>query len=139
LGIAHETVLFAWPLAMRLALQLDENAIVDELVTLLDGTPVGHLPPLLRAERALVRARRLAEAGDPSAEGALTAVLAEFRVVASPYHLAHALLDHADFLFARGRSSEAEPLRDEAREIGERLRARQLIERADAFVAERVD
>ena len=138
LGIVHETVLFSWPIAARLALQLRQDSTVDELMTLLDGTPAGHLPPLLRAERGLVRARRLAAAGDPDAEAALAAALAESRATGSPYHLAHALLDCAEYAAAQGRSSEADALRDEAREIGERLRVRPLVDRADALAAARV-
>ena len=138
LGIATEFVMFVWPLAIRLALELGDGAVVDELLALLDGYPVGHLPPLLRAERSLVRARIRAAEGDAEAGAAMDAAIADFRALASPYHLAHALLDRADCLSAEGRPGEAEILRREARDIGERLGARPLVDRADATAATRV-
>jgi hypothetical protein len=93
---------------------------------------------MLRAERALARARLLAVDGDPDADAGMAAAIAELRAYASPYHLAHALLDRAEYLYGHGQPSEADVLRDEAREIGERLGARPLIERADATVTSRV-
>ena len=138
LGIAHESVLFSWPLAVRLAMQLGQDSTVDELVALLDGSPVGHLPPLLRAERRLARARQRALAGDPDADAALAAAVDELRVVGSPYHLAYALVYRADHLTSLGQAAEAELLRDEASAIGERLRAPALIERANATSGSRV-
>jgi class 3 adenylate cyclase/tetratricopeptide (TPR) repeat protein len=131
-GIASEFVLWAWPQAVRNALQLDDRAVVGELLTLLDGYPVGYLPRLLRAERSLARARLRAAEGDPAADVALADAIAELRAVGSPYHLAQALLDRADHLDARGESAAAAPLVEEAQEIAERLRARPLLERAKA-------
>ncbi len=131
-GIASEAILWTWPLAARTALELGDDDVVDELLAALDGYPVGHVPPLLRAERSLVRARRKATAGVPDADSAFAAAVAALRVVASPYHLAHGLLDRADHLTALGQQPEAELLRDEARAIGERLRSRPLADRADA-------
>jgi class 3 adenylate cyclase/tetratricopeptide (TPR) repeat protein len=135
LGIATEFVLIAWPIAIRFALELGDGPVVDELLAMLDGYPVGHLPPLLRAERRLARARLSAAAGDKGADAAIAAAVTDFRAVASPYHLAHALLDRVDHLVTHGQASEAAILRDEARAIGERLGARQLLDRADSAVA----
>jgi class 3 adenylate cyclase len=129
-GIASEAVLWMWPHAARTALQLDDAATVGELLTLLDGYPVGYLPPLLRAERSLARARLQARDGADDAAPALAAAITELRAAGSPFHLAHALLDSAEYLSARGRAGEAEILRDEARAIGERLGAGPLLERA---------
>jgi hypothetical protein len=130
--------MFAWPLAIRLAVELGDGAVVEELLALLDGYPVGHLPPLLRAERSLARARIRAAEGDPNAGAAIEAAIAEFRAVARPYHLANALLDQADYLYAQGQGDEAEVLQAEARAIGERLGAGPVIDRADATAATRV-
>ena len=129
-GISGEAVLWMWPHAVRTALQLDNAATVGELLTLLDGYPVGYLSPLLRAERSLARARLQARDGADDAAPALAAAVTELRAVGSPFHLAHALLDSAEYLSARGRASEAELLRDEARDIGERLGAGPLVARA---------
>ena len=131
LGVASESVGWAWPLAMRTAFAIDDLATVDELLAQLDGYPVGHLPPLLRAERSLARAKQRAGAGDVDADAALAAAVAELRAVGSPYHLAYALLDRADHLTSLGRADEAESLRDEVRTIGERLRAPVLLARAE--------
>jgi hypothetical protein len=106
---------------------------------MLDRYPPGHVPPLLRAERSLARARQRVSDGDPAADDALDAAIAELRRVASPYHLAQGLLDRADYLAELGRGSEAEVLRVEARMIGERLRAPALLERAGAPVPVQVD
>jgi class 3 adenylate cyclase/tetratricopeptide (TPR) repeat protein len=138
LGIATEFVLFGWPLAVRLAHELGDEAATSELLALLDGYPVGHLPPLLRAERKLARARLLSAAGDSAAGVAMEEAIAASRAVASPYHLALALLDQADQLLAQGLTSAAEILRDEARAIGERLGARPVVDRADATAGARV-
>ncbi len=138
LGIASEAIGWAWPLAVRAAFATDDPATVSALLAQLDAYPVGYLPPLLRAERSLARAKQLAGAGAADADAALAAAVAELRAVGSPYHLAYALLDRADHLTSSGRADEAEPLRDEVRSIGERLRAPALIERASATRATRV-
>ena len=54
---------------------------------------------MLRAERALVRARRAARDGD---QDALAAAVAGLRARSTPYHLAHGLLDHAKYLARQG-------------------------------------
>ena len=130
LGIAAESVCWAWPLAMRSAFAIDDGAAVAELLAQLDGYPVGHVPPLLRAERTLARAKQRAAAGEPDADAALAAAVAELRAVGSPYHLAHALADRADHLITLGQTDEAELVRAEVRLIGERLRAPALLARA---------
>jgi hypothetical protein len=135
LGIATEMVVLMWPIAIRLALDLGDGVAASEVLEIADGMPVGHLPPLLRAERALARARMRAADGDPDADAALAAAVGELRAFVSPYHLAHALLDRAEYLAGHGQALEAEVLRDEARAIGQRLGARPLVERADAPVA----
>jgi hypothetical protein len=46
-----------------------------------------------------------------------------------PFDLAKILLEHAELLVATGRSGEARPMLDEAREIFERLEAAPFLER----------
>jgi hypothetical protein len=121
--------------AVRGAFSIDDAATVDELLAQLDGYPVGHVPPLLRAERSLARAKQRAAAGEPDADAALAAAVAELRAVGSPYHLAYGLLDRADHLVTMGQADEAEPLRAEVRAVGERLRAPVLLELAGAPVS----
>jgi hypothetical protein len=129
-GISTEFVILAWSLAIRTALYLGDRVVLDELLVKLDGYPPGHVPPLLRAERNLARARLSAEAAEPDADAALAAAVDQLRAVGSPYHLAQGLLDRADHLAQSGRDREAAVLRDEARAIGERLAAPVLLERA---------
>jgi class 3 adenylate cyclase/tetratricopeptide (TPR) repeat protein len=135
LGISHEYLRWAWPLAARTAHALGNADTVAELLALLDAHPDGHLPPLLRAERDLARAKVAAADGDPNSANALIAAVTSLRQVASPYHLAHGLLDHAGHLIEIGDQAGATGLVDEARDIAERLRARPLLDRANHLSA----
>ena len=132
LGIAGESIVWAWPIAVRSAFALNEGAAVDELLAQLDAYPVGHVPPLLRAERSLARAKQRAVDGEPDADDALAAAVTQLRTVGSPYHLAHGLADRADHLITLGQLDEAELVRAEVRSIGERLRAPALLARAES-------
>ena len=59
---------------------------------------------MLRAERDLVRARLAAGDGDPAAAADPSPPpSAGLREQSTPYHLAHGLLDHAQYLAAPGR------------------------------------
>jgi hypothetical protein len=56
LGISHEYLRWAWPLAARVAHDLADTATTTtELIALLDRYRPGQLAPMLRAERALAR------------------------------------------------------------------------------------
>ena len=55
IGIGHEQVRWAWPLAARVAAELGKSATLTELFALLDTQPPGQLPPLLRAEETRPR------------------------------------------------------------------------------------
>jgi hypothetical protein len=50
----------------------------------------------------------------------------------TPYHLAHGLLDHAEYLTGLGDTAAALAIA-EARSIGDRLRCRPLLDRANAL------
>ena len=93
--------------------------------------PVGHLTALLRAERDLARARRAGDTGDPAAEESLGRAVAALRRFASPYHLAQALLDQAEFLAATGEPDRAEDAVTEARALAAALSAAPVVDRAD--------
>ena len=67
IGISHESMRWAWPLAARAAHDLRDTATVGELLALLDSHQPGHLAPMLRAERDLTRARLAAGGGDSAA------------------------------------------------------------------------
>jgi class 3 adenylate cyclase/tetratricopeptide (TPR) repeat protein len=131
---------WGWPLAARCAHELGDTATTRELLAVLDSYQPGHLAPMLRAERELARARLAASDGDPSAAASFAVAIASLRGQSTPYHLAHGLLDHAEYLLSHG-DAGAEALAvgtaalavGEAREIAGRLRCQPLLDRAAAL------
>jgi tetratricopeptide (TPR) repeat protein len=136
-GVNHECSRWAWPLAARAADELQDTAAVEELLALLDAYRPGQLAPMLRAERSLARARLQASRGDPGAMAAFADAITSLREHSTPYHLAHGLIDHAEYLTRHGDAEAAARAIDEARTIGRRLRCQPLLDRASA--AERAD
>jgi hypothetical protein len=130
LGVSHDWLRWAWPLAARAADDLGDTAATGELLALLDSYQPGHLPPMLRAERDLVRARLTADDNDEAAAKAFAAAVSGLRELSTPYHLAHGLLDHAAFLLDAGDGQAAVAAVTEAVEIAERLRCQPLLDRA---------
>ncbi|MDQ1614195.1 MAG: hypothetical protein QOJ60_134, partial [Actinomycetota bacterium] len=59
------------------------------------------------------------------------AAIESLRAQSTPYHLAHGLLDHAEYLIGAGDEAAAGVAVAEAREIGERLGCPPLLARAD--------
>jgi hypothetical protein len=130
LGISHECLRWAWPLAARAAHELGDAATTRELLTLLDSYQPGHLAPMLRAERDLARARLAAGDGDQDAGAAFVSAIGSLRELSTPYHLAYGLLDYAQNLVSRGDAEAAAAAVEEARGIAERLRCQPLLDRA---------
>jgi class 3 adenylate cyclase/predicted ATPase len=133
LGISHDDLRWAWPLAARCAHELGDATATRELLALLDSCLPGHLAPMLRAERELARARLAAADGEASAPAALAAAVTGLRELTTPYHLAHGLLDHAEHLARHGHAEAAAVAAGEARDIAHRLRCRPLLDRAGAI------
>jgi predicted ATPase len=133
LGMGHESPLWAWPLAARAAYDLGDTAGTGELLALLDSHPPGHLPPMLRAERNLVRARLADHDGDQGAAASFAAAIDGLRELSTPYHLAHGLLDQAQHLSRAGDAAAAAAAIDEARGIARQLGCQPLLDRADAM------
>jgi class 3 adenylate cyclase/predicted ATPase len=136
LGISHDQVRWGWPLATRTAHELGDTDTISELLTMLDSYPPGHLPPMLTAERALVRARLSARDGDPAAAESFTAAVCGLREMSTPYHLAHGLLDYAQHLMLHDPEA-AEAALGEARDIAARLRCQPLLDRAADLIQAR--
>jgi class 3 adenylate cyclase/predicted ATPase len=130
LGISSEYVRWAWPLAARAAHELGDTAATGELLTLLDNCPPGGLARMLRAERSLVRARLAASDGEPAAAASFTSAITSLREHSTPYHLAHGLLDHAQYLTGQGDSEAARAAISQARDIACRLHCQPLLDRA---------
>jgi hypothetical protein len=138
LGIGHDSMRWAWPCAARAAHELGDYDAERELVALLDSYLPGRVPPMLRAERELVRARLAAIGDQGEAEALFAAAIESLRAQSTPYHLAHGLLDHAEFLIGAGDEVAAEVAVAEATEVGERLGCPPLVERAEALAADRL-
>jgi class 3 adenylate cyclase len=134
LGISSENLRWAWPIAARCAHELADTSAARDLLALLDSYQPGYLAPILRAERDLVRARLAAGDGDETATISFTAAIISLRAQSTPYHLAHGLLDQADYLQHAGDAEAAAAAITEAREIAGRLRCQPLLDRAVALV-----
>jgi class 3 adenylate cyclase/tetratricopeptide (TPR) repeat protein len=134
LGISHDCLCWAWPLAVRAAHDLGDTAATGELLTLLDSYPPGHLAPMLRAERDLTRVRLAGP--DADAAASFAAAIAGVREHGTPYHLAHGLLDQAQYLSRRGDPDAAAAAAGEARDIARRLGCQPLLDRAEPISAE---
>ena len=130
LGISHNQMRWAWPLAARAAHELRDTTATRELLALLDSHQPGHLPPMIRAERGLARARLAARDGDPVAAASFAAAISSLRDLGTPYHLAHGLLDHAQPLLRQNDSDAAALAIGEARDIAALLRCQPLLDRA---------
>jgi hypothetical protein len=131
LGLGHDAIRWAWPVGARAAHDLGDSAAEQQLVDLLDGYLPGRVAPMVRAERDLARARLTAGGDDGQAAALFTAAIASLRTLSTPYHLAHGLLDQAQYLFGTGDEAAAGVAVAEAKEIGERLGCPPLLARAD--------
>jgi class 3 adenylate cyclase/tetratricopeptide (TPR) repeat protein len=130
LEISHECLRWAWPLAARAAYDLGDAAATTELLALLDAYHPGYLAPMMRAERDLVRARQAAAVGDPAAAASFAAAVTGLRELSTPYHLAHGLLDYAQYLIRASDAEGAVSSIKEARAIASHLRCQPLMDRA---------
>jgi class 3 adenylate cyclase/tetratricopeptide (TPR) repeat protein len=130
LGISADSLRWAWPLAARAAHDLQDTAATSELLALLDGYQPGHLPPMLRAERDLTRARLAARDSDQDVAASLATAIIGLRALSTPYHLAHGLLDHAQYLVRLPDAEAAAAAVGEACDIARSLRCQPLLDRA---------
>ncbi|HXW45192.1 MAG TPA: hypothetical protein VEL03_10415, partial [Streptosporangiaceae bacterium] len=136
LGISSMYLRWAWPLAARCAHELADTAAIRDLLALLDSYRPGYLAPMLRAERDLARARLAVGDGDQAAAASFAAAITALREQSTPYHLAHGLLDHAQYLLRQGDADAAVAAIEEARDIAVRLRCQPLLDRATTLAAQ---
>ncbi len=127
---------WAWPLAVRAAQDLGDITAIGELLALLDSYQPGHLAPMLRAERDLARARLADLHGAPDVAASFAGAIASLREHSTPYHLAHGLLDHAQYLSRQADTEAAAAAVGEARDIARQLRCQPLLDRAEATPTE---
>ena len=122
LGIAHEAVRLAFPIALEAAIDTGDPQEADRLADLLATRPTGEIPPFLRAQVARARALLTAAGGDDAGvEENLIAAESTLRDLGYPYWTARAQLDRAEWIAGKGRQVEAASIANQAAEIFERL------------------
>jgi class 3 adenylate cyclase/tetratricopeptide (TPR) repeat protein len=136
LGMNCEYLVFAWPVANDAAKALGDRQTMADILSLFEAHPLGHLPPLLRAERALTKAHLAADTGEAGAaviETEFADAVTAFRRAGSPWHLGRALADYGSYLATCGQAEASAAALDEAAAIAERLGARPLALRVAAI------
>src|SRR5205807_591854 len=118
LGIAHPAVKEGLIQAMEAALALDDRARFEELLIEIGSLKPGETSPYVQAQGARFGAllAALREEND-RVEPGFEAAADLFEKLSMPFWLAVTRLEEAEWLVARGRRSDAEPLLAEAREI----------------------
>ena len=94
------------------------------------------LPPLqmIATLRPANRPGALSSAARAAA-ASFAAAISSLRERGTPYHLAHGLLDHAEYLARDGDADGAAQAITEARDVARHLRCPPLLDRADAVEA----
>ncbi|MFZ0343464.1 MAG: adenylate/guanylate cyclase domain-containing protein [Gaiellaceae bacterium] len=117
--------------ALEAARALGRHDKTNQLLELVDELPQGLRSPLLEATAHRFRAHLAGD--DPGADRHFTTSAAQLRSLELPFHLAVVQLEHGEWLTARGRPDDAQPLLAEARDTFERLEAAPWLERVDAL------
>ena len=128
-GMSTQTVKQGLVEAIEAALALGETERAAELVATIDEIPSGLRPPYLTAQAD--RFRALLAGPQESAETGFQAAQAGFRKIGVAFWLAVTLLQHGEWLVARGRPDGAAPLLAEARETFERLETTPWLDRLE--------
>jgi hypothetical protein len=136
--VGSDLIRWAWVTAARAAYEVGDQDAIAELLTMVDDEMPGRLPPMLRAELDLVRARIAVAAGAPDAVEQLDAAVVVMRLMSPPHLLAGGLLDRADYLIGAGDVMAAAIDVADARAIGQRLGCRPLLDRAAALSVDRL-
>ena len=133
LGFAAETVKEAFVVAGEAALELGDEAKLEELLGGVEALPLGRRTRFLQAHTLRLRARMVCDDDPADAERGFGEAVALFREIGMPFYLAVVNLEHAELLTSSGRAEDCGPLLAEAREIFASLRATPWLERADAL------
>jgi hypothetical protein len=133
LGTSAQDAKHGFMAALDSALTLGDSAKAEELLAIVEEEPVGLLAPLLDATAQRFRARLAGD--DPGADRHFTAAAARLRALELPFHLAVVQLEHGEWLTARGRPHDAQPMLAETRDTFEYLQARPWLERLAAAEA----
>jgi class 3 adenylate cyclase/tetratricopeptide (TPR) repeat protein len=140
LGVAHEAVRFAFPIALEAAIDARDLEQAARLVETLATRPRGEVPPFLRAQVTYAGAR-IADLGgeDTAVEESLLTAESTFRELGYPYWVARAQLDRAEWLARRDRSDESAKLAHEAFATFERVGAAPMRARARTLLEPEMD
>jgi tetratricopeptide (TPR) repeat protein len=131
LGISFLTTKLLVVEGLEAAFELGDTAKVEELLAIVEHYRPGERPPLLNAHAARFRAR-LAGSASEAEQGFVqaTEIFLDHGLV---FWRAVTQVEHAEWLLAQSRASDAEPLLAEAREIFEQLEAQPWVERVEAL------
>jgi class 3 adenylate cyclase/tetratricopeptide (TPR) repeat protein/ribosomal protein L40E len=136
LGLGHEAVKEAFPVAVDAALALGDLSKVEELLAVVEEVPPGKRPPLLEAQARRALARLASSRGDGQrVEAGFKEATGLFRELSVPFSMGVTLLEHGEWLVQRDRSEEASPLLEEAGQIFERLKAQPWLDRVGRVVS----
>jgi predicted ATPase/class 3 adenylate cyclase len=130
LGIAAQGSKLSFLHALEAAHALGDEAKLNQLLETVEALPAGLRAPFLDATARRFRAHLLRD--DPGADRHFTAAAAQLRAIELPFHVAVVQLEHGEWLTARGRPDDAQPLLAEARDTFERLQAVPWLDRVDA-------
>jgi hypothetical protein len=129
LGIANQGAKFGFLHALEAAFALGDEVRVNELLEIVAAMPPGLRPMLLEAFAHRFRGHLAGD--DPSADRNFTAAAMQLRSLELPFYVSVVQLEHGEWLTARGRPDDAQPLLAEARETFERLEAVPWLDRVD--------
>ncbi len=135
LGVPHEAVRLAFPIAFEAAIDVGDLEEAARLTETLATRPRGEVPPFLRAQ--VIRADALiasARGEEEAVEENLAVAEAMFRDLGYPYWTARAQLDRAGWLARQNRLDESTKLATEAAVIFEAIGAATMLARALAIV-----
>ena len=118
--------------ALEAAHILGQRGKTNELLEIVDRLSPGLRPPLLEATANRFRAHQAGD--DPGADRHFAAAAAQLRGLDLPFHAAVVQLEYGEWLNARGRPDDAQPLLVEARETFDRLQAQPWLDRVDAVL-----
>ncbi|MGZ4386137.1 MAG: ATP-binding protein [Gaiellaceae bacterium] len=132
-GITSQMVKLGFLHALEAALALDDRSKANELLGIVEALPPGLSSPLLLSIAHRFRAHLAGD--DPGADRHFTAAAAQLRALEIPFHLAVVQLEQGEWLAARGRPDDAQPLLAEAQETFDDLQAQPWLERLEATQA----
>jgi tetratricopeptide (TPR) repeat protein len=130
LGVAGQSAKLGFLHALEAAAVLGDEAKSRELLEVVESLSPGLRPPLLEAVAHRFRARLAGD--DPGADRHFRTATVQLRALELPFYLAVVQLEYGEWLMARGRPDDAQPLVAEARDTFERLEAAPWLERLDA-------